>query len=475
MTATASAQRRSVQRRESEFGRFFDEARETMAPEQRDGLILERVRHQLAYVYDNVPFYRRHYDAHGLKPGDVRTLEDFARKVPVVTKRQLVADQEAHPPFGSYLGVERADLARIQGSSGTSGRPTLYGISTDDWEHARKVACMALWSAGVRPDDVVQISFPFSLFLGGWGLLQACESLGACVLPVGSLVGTDQQVRFLAELEVDALVATPSYALHLGRRAAELGVDLRESALGVVIVAGEPGGSVPAVRRAMSDLLGGAEVIDLGAGASSEMQPFYANVGCRHADGGVHLFQDENYTEIVDKDDPNLPVPAGTSGGVVATHLWRRSQPMIRFWLGDEGVLDDSPCACGRTYPRLPRGVYGRLDDMLLIRGANVYPSAIDAVVRETPGTGSEYRIVVERRGELDELSVEAESAQALSDVEARALASELAARLRQALSVRVGVAVKRPGSFETQVFKARRVVDRREPVNAEPTMKATT
>ncbi len=453
--------RRSVQRRESEYPRFFNEERETMPPDRRDQVVLARVRRQLAYVYEHVPFYRRHYDAHGFKPQDVHTLEDFTRKVPVITKKQLVADQAEHPPFGSYLGVDRGELARIQGSSGTSGRPTLYGISQGDWERSREASCMALWAAGVRPDDVVQISFPFSLFLGGWGLLQACEALGAGVLPVGSLVPTDQQVRFLADLGVDALVATPSYALHLGRRAAELGIDLSASPLGVVIVAGEPGGSVPAVRRSMSELLGGADVVDLGAGSSSELYPFFVNVGCRHTDGGVHLFQDENYTEVVAQDDPNEPVPAGTSGGVVATHLWRRSQPMIRFWLGDEGVLDDSPCACGRTYPRLPKGVYGRLDDMLLIRGANVYPSAIDAVVRETPGTGAEYRIVVERRGDLDELTVEIESAHPQASTDG-ALQGELERRLKEALSVRVGVVVKEPGSFETQVFKARRVIDRR-------------
>lgn len=458
--------RRDVERRESEHRRFFSAEREAMPLERREALILERVQRQLAYVYEHVPFYRRLYDAHGVRPEDVRTLDDFTRKIPVVTKKQLVADQQEHPPFGSYLGVDRSELVRVQGSSGTSGRPTLYGISGGDWERANEVGCMALWSAGVRPDDVVQISFPFSLFLGGWGLLQACEALGACVLPVGSLVPTDQQVRFLEQLQVDVLVATPSYALHLGRRARELGIDLSRSSLGVVIVAGEPGGSVPAVRQAMSDALGGADVVDLGAGASSEMYPFFANVGCRHADGGVHVIQDENFTEVVDRDDPSAPVPAGTSGGVVATHLWRRSQPMIRFWLGDEGVLDEAPCACGRTYPRLPHGVYGRLDDMLLIRGANVYPSAIDAVVRETPGTGPEYRIVVDRRGELDELTVEVESAEPLADEAAVALRAELARALKDALSVRVEVAVKAPGGFETQVFKARRVIDRRTTVS---------
>ncbi|MEJ2871498.1 phenylacetate--CoA ligase family protein [Actinomycetospora sp. OC33-EN08] len=443
----------------------WDRARETMAPGDRDGIVLERVKHQLERAYATIPFYRSLYDRHGFRPDQVQTLADFTARVPVVTKKMLVADQVEYPPFGSYLGVDRKDLARVHGSSGTSGVPTLYGISRSDWRQTREMCRMALWSAGVRPDDLVQISFPFGLFLGGWGLLQACELLGACAFPVGSLMPTDQQLQHLLKLRIDALVATPSYALHLGRRAAELGLDLSGSALRTIIVAGEPGGSIPEIRQAMSSALGGARVIDLGAGASSEMHPFYANVGCRHAEGGVHLYQDENYTEIVDRDDPNIAVPVGGRGGVVATHLWRESQPMIRFWLGDEAHMSDEPCPCGRTYPRLPLGVYGRLDDMLLIRGANVYPSTIDAVIRDHPATGAEYRIVVERRGDLDELIVELERTPEQSDADAASMASELEASLREATMVRTNVRLAPHGTFEPQVFKARRVIDRRREV----------
>ena len=460
--APPSATRRSLGRRESEFGPYWDRARETMDPNDRQALILDRLRHQLHYVYEKIGFYRRHYDAHGFHPDQVRTLEDFTRRVPVVTKKMLVADQAEHPPFGSYLGVDRADLARIHGSSGTSGTPTMYGISRSDWERSAEICRIALWSAGVRPDDIVQISFPFGLFLGGWGMLQACEFLGAAALPVGSLMPTDQQIETMLRMEVDALVATPSYVQHLGRRAVELGVDFRDANLGVVIVAGEPGGSIPEIREAMAAGLGGPAVIDVGAGASSEMHPFYANVGCRHAEGGVHLVQDENFTEVVDRADPNLPIPAGESGAVVATHLWRESQPMIRFWLGDEGHIDETPCACGRTFPRLPKGVYGRLDDMLLIRGANIYPSAIDAVVRETPGSGTEYRIVVRRRGDLDEMHVEVERDPSVPEEASAGLQTELEARLKQALMIRTPVRVVPPDTFEVQMFKARRVIDNR-------------
>lgn len=457
--------RRSLQRRESDYRPYWDPARETRPVPERNALILRRLQHQVNYAYEKMPFYRRLYDEHGFHPDMLKTLDDFTHRVPIVTKKMLVADQKDNPPFGSYLGVDREELARVHGSSGTSGVPTLYGISRDDWNRCAEVGRIALWSAGIRPDDIVQISFPFGLFLGGWGLLHACESLGACACPVGSLMSTDQQIAFIRQLEVDALMATPSYALHLARRARELGIASAELPLGVIVVAGEPGGSVQSFRQTLSETFGGADVIDLGAGASSEMHPFYANVGCRHIDGGVHLIQDENFTEVVDRCDPNAGAPVGTAGAIVSTHLWRRSQPMIRFWVNDEAILDDSPCPCGRTFPRLPRGVYGRLDDMLLIRGVNVYPSAIDSVIRETSGGDGEYRVIVERVGQMDELIIEIEQcadAQSSAPIGA-ALKDRLEQRFKDVLMLRTAVRVVEPGTYDVQTFKSRRVIDRRE------------
>jgi phenylacetate-CoA ligase len=466
---TATLQRRSRTERLSGYRRYWDEERETLPPRQRDRIVLERVQHQLRYAYRTLPFYRRHYDAHGFHPDQVRSLEDFTTKVPVITKKDLVADQAAHPPFGSYLGVERAQLARIHGSSGTMGHPTMYGVSVHDWRRAGEASAMGLWCAGFRPDDVVQVTFPFTLFFGGWGNVQALELMGACVFPTGAMVATDRQIELLGALRCDALIATPSYLVHLARRAVELGARPEASSVGLALVGGEPGGSIASVRAALGELWGGGPdefaVVDGAAGSTSEMYPFLTNIGCLDdPGGGVHLFQDENYTEIVSVDDPNVPVPPGTSGATVATHLWRESQPMIRFWMGDEGVLSDEPCRCGRTYPKLPRGVYGRLDDMLVIRGANVYPSAVESVVRGTPGTGTEFRLLVDRPADLDELTVQVEPAADLPAAARDGLRADLEARLKTALSVRVPVELVEPGALEAQTFKARRVVDRRPP-----------
>lgn len=460
---TAQPGRRTPEQRLASHPPFWDAERETLPARQRDALILERVQYQLRYAYDRLPFYRRHYDAHGFHPDAVRSLEDFTTKVPVVTKKDLIADQAEHPPFGSYLGVDRAQVARVHGSSGTMGAPTMYGVSHADWARAGQAMAMGLWCAGFRPGDLVQVTFPFTMFFGGWGNVQALELLGAGCFPTGSMVPTERQIEFLHLLDVDAVIATPSYLAHLAKRADELGTPVTGSRVGLALVGGEPGGSIPAVRARLEKQWGGLSVIDGAAGSTSELYPFLTNIGClQDPGGGVHLFQDENYTEVVDRDDPNVPVPAGTAGATVATHLWRESQPMIRFWMGDEGLLDDTGCRCGRTYPKLPRGVFGRIDDMLVVRGANVYPSAVEAAVRATPGAGAEFRIVLDRPAELDEIVVQVERDPALDADEAPRLQAELEERLQRAIHVRVPVQVLEPGSHEAQTFKARRVVDRR-------------
>jgi phenylacetate-CoA ligase len=457
------SKRRTAAERMAGHKPFWDEERETMPARQREALILERVQHQLQYAYARLPFYRRHYDAHGFSPDSVRSLEDFTTKVPVVTKKDLVADQAAHPPFGSYLGVDRAQIARVHGSSGTMGSPTMYGVSHADWARAGQAMAMGLWCAGFRPGDMVQVTFPFTMFFGGWGNVQALELLGAGCFPTGSMVPTERQIEFLHSLSVDAVIATPSYLSHLARRAEELGLPVTGTGVELALVGGEPGGSIPSVRARLREQWGELAVIDGAAGSTSEMYPFLTNIGClQDPDGGVHLFQDENYTEIVDRDDPNVPLPVGEAGATVATHLWRESQPMIRFWMGDEGVLDDSPCACGRTYPKLPRGVFGRIDDMLVIRGANVYPSAVEAAIRATPGAGAEFRIVVDRPRDLDEMHVLVERDAELAAAEVPRLQADLEDRIRRAVNVRVPVQVVDPGSQEAQTFKARRVVDNR-------------
>lgn len=448
------------------YRRYWDEARERADPAERERAILERVRAQLDYVYRELPFYRRLYDEARVRVDEIRSLEDFATKIPVVTKKMLVEDQACHPPFGSYAGsLEPSDIARIQGSSGTKGAPTLYRVSLQDWERAAEVSAMAQWAGGVRPDDVLQISFPFSLFFGGWGVLQGAERLGAATFPLGA-IDSDRQLDLMSRVSPTVFAATPSYALHVAGVARDRGIDLRPGSVRRLIVGGEPGGSLSSVRDLLHREWGIDCVID--GGSTSEMYPFMTNTSCE-AEAGVHLFTDEVYTEVVDVSDPNVPMPMESRGAVVYTHLWRRSQPMIRFWSGDESYMTDEPCPCGRTYPRLPEGVLGRIDDMLVIRGGNVYPSMIDGVVREFSELGPEFRIVVDKHGALDELTVEVEwGPEGVGDLgtggseQEAALRQAIGERLQRVSGLRMGVEVLRPGTLPATVFKASRVVDRR-------------
>lgn len=433
--------------------RFWDEERETLEPAKRDALILDRIRHQLAYAWAELPFYRRHWEAHGFHPDQVTALEDFTTKVPVITKKMLVADQAEHPPFGSYAReLPPGGIARIHGSSGTSGTPTMYAVSKADWDRAGDVHAMAQWCAGVRPDDVVQVGFPFGLFFGGWGVVQGTERIGATLFPLG-VTDSEKHLQLIARLGSTVFSATPSYCIHLLSVAEKLGIDLRASTIRHLLVGGEPGGSLPGTRKIIEE---GWDAIVSDAGSTSEMYPFQTSVGCE-AGTGTHLYTDEVYTEVVDGSDLNAPIPAGERGAVVYTHLWRDSQPMIRFAPGDETYLATDPCPCGRTYPRLPEGVLGRLDDMLVIRGANVFPSAVETALRSVPELGPEFRIRVSKQGALDELTVEAEA-----DPADDALRARTADALQKVLGIRTGVTLLTPGTLPETTFKARRVVDER-------------
>lgn len=449
-----------TQHGETAHPRFWDEKRETADSQTRSAAILDRVQHQLHYVYEELPFYRKLYDSKGFHPDDVKALEDFTTKVPVITKELLVADQADHPPFGSYTpDFPPADLARIHGSSGTSGTPTMYAVSRKDWDRAADVHAMAQWCAGLRPDDIVQIGFPFGLFFGGWGVLQGAERIGATVFPLG-VTDSEKHIEMMLQLGTTVFTATPSYCMHLISVAETMGIDLRETSVRLLLTGGEPGGSLPGTREALSAAWG-ATVVD--AGSTSEMYPFQTSVGCE-AGSGTHLITDEVYAEVVSRDDSTRQLPPGEYGAIVYTHLWRESQPMIRFAPGDETYFDTTPCACGRTYPRLPEGVIGRLDDMLVIRGANIYPSSVEKVLREFPELGSEFRINVFRQGALDEISVDVEmSPDYAGSPRESDVATRVESRLKKQTGIRIPVTILTSGTLEPTTFKARRVVDTRE------------
>jgi len=438
---------------------YWDKAAETMDPRQREQeIILPRLRAQIKYAYEHSGLYREKWDAAGVKAEDVRTLDDF-EAIPFLYKEDLRQDQAQHPPFGANLCVRPEDLARVHGTSGTTGRPTAFGLTSADMSRIALLHARAMWAFGVRKSDIVFIGSFFSLYWGSWGALAGTERLGAVAFPFGAGVPgqTERAIEWIKEVKPTVFYGTPSYGLYVAERAKAAGIDpARDFNFRILFFSGEPGAGVPSTKKRIEETYG---AICVDSGSTAEMSPWMSNCECGHRTG-MHLWNDVVYTEVVDPITKKR-VPYGEEGAVVYTHLERLAQPMIRFWAGDITRWTDEVCSCGRTYPRLPHGVYGRADDMFVVRGENVYPSAIENVLRGIDGFGDEFRIVITREKTMDEMIVQAELREDVDSALAPALKKQLESQLKSK-GLRTIVQMMDPGSLERTEFKARRVIDKR-------------
>lgn len=442
---------------------YWFPVRETMDPGERERAVVARLRQVMRYAWERSGFYRRRWEEAGVHPDHVTSLEAFER-VPVVTKAELRASQAAQPPFGEYLCVPDAEVAHVHGTSGTTGRPTAFGIGRTDWQVIANNHARVLWGMGVRPGDTVFIAAIFSLYLGSWGAMLGAERLRCKVFPFGAGAPgmTARACQWLQATRPQAFYSTPSYALRLAEVAREERLDPREFGLKVMFFSGEPGASIPAVRQRIEQAFG-ASVFD--CGTMAEMTPFMSAAATAGAPEGMLLWQDIVYHEVCDP-TTFARVPYGQRGTPVYTHLERTSQPMIRLLSGDLSHWVDGPSPCGRTYPRLPDGVYGRIDDMFQIRGENVYPSEIDNVLLGIEGYGGEHRIVISRAGTMDELLVQAEAdeaVQAAGEAARLELRRRVERELHKVLGLRARVEVVGPRTFPRSEHKARRVIDDRD------------
>ena len=446
---------------------YWDERVETMDPADRDRLILDKLRQQVRYAFERSSFYRELYSEAGVDPANLRSFEEF-RRLPILTKDDIRLDQEAHPPWGSLLCIPEESVFHVHGTSGTTGRPTVFGIGRDDWERIAEAHARILWSVGLRPGDCVIIAAVFSLYIGSWGALMGAERLGARCFPFGAGAPgqTERALEWIGLVRPVALYGTPSYALYLAQVAKSMGYDpRRDFGFKLMFFSGEPGASVPSTRREIERTYG-CYVVD--QGTMAEMTPWMTSSGCRHLKRGMHLWTDIVHTELVDP-ETRQPVPFGGEGVPVYTHLERTSQPLVRYWSGDLARWDMVECGCGRTYPTLTEGLYGRVDDMITVRGQNVFPSRIEDVLRGMDEFGGEFRLLVDREpGQMDRLTVQSEvrgevyavlgeSADGMDDLHRR-----VQDRLRRALGVSVSVELKPEGTFERTQLKARRIIDNR-------------
>lgn len=443
--------------------RYWFPVRETMHPSDREKAILTRLQEVCAYAFDNSPFYRRKWEAADFHPSLLKSLEDFELRVPVISKAELRAAQAAAPPFGDYLCVPENEVFHIHGTSGTTGRPTAFAIGRNDWRAISNAHARIMWGMGVRPGDTVCVAAIFSLYVGSWGALAGAERLGSKAFPFGA-GATGMSARCAQWLEIlkpSAFYGTPTYALHLAQTALDNGLDASGFGLRTMFFSGEPGASIPAVRAKIEEIYG-AKVID--CGSMGEMTPWMNVAGSAETEGML-CWQDVVYTEVC---DPTrfCRVQYGRRGTPVYTHLERTSQPMIRLLSGDLTLWVNEPNPCGRTYPRLPMGIIGRIDDMFTVRGENVYPSEIDAVLNETEGYGGEHRIVITRDGAMDELAVKVEATAELWETGEERVAAfrrRVAASLQKLLGLRAVVEIVPQHSLERTDFKARRVIDDRQ------------
>ncbi len=438
---------------------YWNRELETMDPDEREQtVILSKLQAQMAYAYEYSLFYKRKWEEAGINPKDIHSLEDF-ESVPITTKEDIRKDQMENPPFGSNVCVEAAEMARVQGTSGTTGKPTAFGISKGDMKRIAEAHARTMWGFGVRREDTVFIASFFSLYWGSWGALMGTERLGATAFPFGAGVPgqSDRAIEWMRDIKPTVFYGTPSYSLYLAEKAKARGLNPAEDFnFRILFFSGEPGAGIPSTRKRIQEIYGG---ICIDSGSTGEMSPWMSNCECGHRQG-MHLWQDIVYAELVNLDTKKR-VPYGKEGVTVYTHLERTSQPMIRYLAGDVSLWVDDPCPCGRTYPRLPKGIYGRADDMFVVRGENVTPSAIEDVIRGIDGLGDEFRIVITREKTMDELIVQAEWKTDIDTEKIPVLKTKLETELK-AQGLRTIVQMLEPNSLERAEFKARRVIDQR-------------
>lgn len=415
-------------------------------------LQLDLLRDHLQHAYDGSPYYRTAFDAAGVSPDALRTLDDL-RRFPFLDKATIRDRQQAVPPFGDLIAVPEREIVYISASSGSTGVPTASPFTAADFAEWIDYEARQFWSSGLRPTDRYAHALNFSLFVGGPCVLGA-QKLGALSIHAGTLP-SERLLAVLRQFQATALWTTPSYAWHLGETAQKEGIDpRRDLAVRRLFVAGEPGGSIPETR-ARIEALWGAEVYDY-YGLSDI---FGSCAGMCTEKDGLHWAEDHILVEVLDP-ETHEPVPEGGRGELVLTTLRKRARPIIRFRTGDIVSVTTEPCRCGRTSLRL-KGVHGRLDDMLIVKGVNLFPSDVEAVVRQDAALTGEYRLVVERVDRLDRLTVEVEHTHGFNGHPAD-LRDRLRRQLKAATGVGADVVLLAPDTLPRAVHKAKRVNDRR-------------
>ena len=430
--------------------RIWNESSECMAPEEREALQLERLQALVSRVYENVPFYRKRLDEAGVRPGDVQSLEDLKR-IPFTLKTDL----RDNYPFGLFA-VPMDEIVRIHASSGTTGKPTVVGYTRGDIEVWAEVMARTLVSAGAWRNDIIQNAYGYGLFTGGLGAHYGAERVGAAVVPI-SVGNTKRQIMLMKDFGVTVLCATPSYSLYLAEAAEESGFRIKDLPLRVGVFGAEPWSDRMRLEiernldiRAI-DIYGLSEIIGPGVAAECGVQD------------GLHIMDDHFLPEVIDPVSGEV-LEEEELGELVITTLTKEGIPLLRYRTRDVTSLKRARCACGRTSVRMRR-LTGRSDDMLIIRGVNVFPSQIEGVLLQVPEVAPHYVIYVDRVKNLDQLTVDIEVSEKMFSDEIKELArleKRIKGEIESVLGVVVDIKLVEPRTITRSEGKAQRVIDRR-------------
>ncbi|OEU45348.1 MAG: phenylacetate--CoA ligase [Desulfobacterales bacterium S7086C20] len=432
---------------------IYDEEFEALPREAIEAIQLKRLRDLAERVYATVPFYKKAFDERGVKPDDIKSLEDL-QKLPFTMKQDL----RDNYPFGMFA-TPMENVVRIHASSGTTGKPTVVGYTRRDINTWSELMARTLAAAGTHRGDIVHNAYGYGLFTGGLGFHYGAERLGASVIPVSG-GNTKRQILLMKDFGPTVLTCTPSYSLHLFDVAGEAGVDFRSLKFKVGVFGAEPW--TENIRNEIENKLG-LDAVDvyglseiIGPGVSAE---------CVEAKNGLHIFEDHFIPEIIDP-QTGEPLPYGEVGELVFTTLTKQAFPLIRYRTRDLSVLYREPCKCGRTLVRMGR-IMGRSDDMLIIRGVNVFPSQIESVLMSRKDIAPHYVLIVDRKGHMDTLEVEVEveiKEEAFSGAvkDLQNMGRDIEKDIKDLLGVSCKVRLVEPKTIQRSEGKAQRVIDKR-------------
>ncbi len=430
---------------------YYQPEIETMSREDLQALQLERLQALVKRVYEKIPFYKKSFDKTGINPADIKSLSDLT-KLPFTVKQDM---RDAYP-FGLFA-VPRKDVVRVHCSSGTTGTATVVGYTQNDLDNWGDCFARALYGAGCGPDSALQIAYGYGLFTGGLGAHYGGERAGCTVLPM-STGNTKRQVRLMKDFDVDCLCCTPSYALNIAEVAEEEGYDPREFPIHAGILGAEP---CSEATRAEIEQKMGIQVFDI-YGLSEVMGP---GVACEcEQQHGLHVCEDQFIIEILDPKTLQ-PVPDGEWGEVVFTTLCKECSPLVRYRTRDISRILVGECECGRTFRRMDR-IAGRTDDMMILRGVNVFPSQIEEEIVSFPEIAPQYQLILTTKGTLDHAELRVETVPEFPFDEIRRLEKlkkDLQKALKENLQIAVDVKIVEPKTIERAEGKAKRIIDMRE------------